>query len=551
MRTIEIILQIAGAVALLLFGLSQIRAGIESAFGMHLKMILGVSTKTRWRAFIAGLITTLGLQSSTATALLTATYVQRKLINAVMAQAVLLGANVGTALTAFVVSLGLEALAPIIIFIGYLGRRHQGQRWAGVGTALIGVGLMLLALQLLDSATSPMRHSEVLAAFLAMLDSLPLLALLMAAVIAFLCSSSLAAVLLIMAVPMPTTLTIAMVLGANLGGAVPAVVATLSEGKAAQRLTVGNLIVRGIGCLIAFPCISLIASGLAHLPAWNSGLAVEFHVLLNIALAIIILPAIKWIHRLVLRLIGDKADEQNGVNNWLDEDLLTNPPLAIAGACREVLAIGDIAEKMLEQLRTAFVKHDRTLLKEISDLEEQIDARQHNVKDYLSRLANTAEDSERRRIINILDYAINLEHIGDIVEKNLLPEVRQRAGLSLYFSDEGFQELDRMFLMTQENLRLAQTVFLTEDKNLAKQLIEQKVAVRNFERQSSHHHLQRLSMGDAESRDTSSLHLDILRDLKRINAHAVSVAYPILDEEGMLVESRLRSEKKKKKKTGS
>lgn len=159
--------------------------------------------------------------------------------------------------------------------------------------------------------------------------------------------------------------------------------------------------------------------------------------------------------------------------------------------------------------------------------------------------------SKTGRIINILDYAINLEHIGDIVEKNLLPEVRQRAGLSLYFSDEGFQELDKMFLMTQENLRLAQTVFLTEDKNLAKQLIEQKVAVRNFERQSSHHHLQRLSMGDAESRDTSSLHLDILRDLKRINAHAVSVAYPILDEEGMLVESRLRSEKKKKKKTGS
>ncbi|MBY0135283.1 Na/Pi cotransporter family protein [Paracoccus yeei] len=547
MNSFEVALQIAGSVALLLFGLSQIRMGMEEAFGMRLKMILGFGTQTGLRAFMTGLWATLGLQSSTATALLTASFVKRALIDGQMAQIVLLGANVGTALTALVVSTGIEAVAPILVLIGYAMHRRNGAIPAGIGSGLIGVGLMLISLALLDDATAPIRNSEALAAFLSMLDNAAPVALVLAAGLAVLCSSSLAAVLVVLSLPMPPALTVVMVLGANLGGALPAVLATANEGIAARRLTVGNLMIRAIGCLIAFPFSGMIAQGLDALPFRQTALAVEAHVAFNVVLAVLIWPAVKGVTRLVAWMIPDDEAHVSDSSHWLDAALLDTPQLALAGASREVLAIGDMAERMLRQTRSAFGTNDTSHLAAVGELEERIDRRQQEVKNYLSRLGNTATETDRRRAINILDYVINLEHVGDIIEKGLAPAVRKKIGLGLRFSNEGYHELDRMFLMTQENLRMAQTVFMTSDRDMARKLVELKVGIRIFERLSSQRHLMRLRAGEPESRETSSLHLDILRDLKRINAHAVAIAHPILDEEGLLIESRLRSVKDKKK----
>jgi phosphate:Na+ symporter len=245
-------------------------------------------------------------------------------------------------------------------------------------------------------------------------------------------------------------------------------------------------------------------------------------------------------HALDRLVAPDERDAEPGPL-WLDEAALDTPILALTGAAREVLAIGDAVERMLAQTRLAFQQNDPAPLAEVAELERRVDRRQQEVKTYLSRLGSQASEDERRRAITILDYVINLEHVGDIIDKGLAPEVRKKIGLGLRFSPEGFRELDRMFVMTQETLRMAQTVFMTRDRDTARRLMELKVDIRNQERLSAQRHLFRLREGLAASRETSSLHLDILRDLKRINAHAVSVAHPILDEDGLLFESRLRS----------
>jgi phosphate:Na+ symporter len=188
----------------------------------------------------------------------------------------------------------------------------------------------------------------------------------------------------------------------------------------------------------------------------------------------------------------------------------------------------------------AFERNNAARLRDISPLERQVDRLQQEVKVYLSKLgrAGLSEDEGRRSIV-IIDYAINLEHIGDIIEKGLLPEVTKKIGQGLRFSEDGFAELHQLFQLTIDNLRIAQTILITRDVNLAKQLMERKIEVRHMEKRSSERHLQRLRDGRADSLQTSSLHLDILRDLKRINAHIVSVAHPIMDEQGLLGESRL------------
>ena len=541
MQSLSVILQLAGAVALLLFGLGLVRDGMLRAFGMKLKVALGRGTGTGLRAFVSGLLATLGLQSSTATALMTASFVDRGMIRPRMAQIVLLGANLGTALTAWIVASGIEALVPALLLVGYVLRRSDRPRWSGGGLALIGIGLMLLSLSLLTQATEPLRQSPAMAAFLAMLGDAWPVALAFAAGLAMVCSSSLAVVMLVLSLGMAPALTVVLVLGANLGGAIPPLLATAGQGVAGRRVALGNLIVRGIGCLVALPLAGQAATLLTSLPLPETGLAVEAHLAFNLLLAAAIWPFAGLLTRLTAALLSEAEQAPLIEAQLLDGSSLDAPAVALARASRAALAIGDVVERMLQQTRTAFAASDDAPLAEVRVLEDRVDRMQQEVKGFLSRLGREAGEAERRQAITILDYVINLEHVGDIIDKGLAPEIRKKAVLSLRFSDEGYHELDGLFLMTIENLRVAQTVFMTRDRDLARQLMEEKIEIRRLERLSAQRHLMRLREGREDSQQTSSLHLDILRDLKRVNAHVVSVAHPILDEADLLIESRLKT----------
>ncbi|EJK85902.1 phosphate:Na+ symporter family protein [Rhizobium sp. AP16] len=534
-----------GAVALLLFGLAQVKDGVSRAFGARLRTGLASGTRGSLRSFVSGFVATVALQSSTATALMIASFVERDLVLPSMAQIVLLGANVGTAVTAWIVATGIEWLSPLIILIGIVLYRRSSTTQQGAGTALIGIGLMLLSLQLLSLATEPMRQSPALAAFIGLLDGALPVALIFSAVLAFVSSSSLAVVVLILSLAsagiLSPALTVVLVLGANLGGAIPPVVATLSGPATARRVTLGNLIVRTIGCLIVLPFAGYIGAWMQGLHLSPAKLPVDVHLLFNITLAIVAWPFSSFLSKTMLRMVADDPQTDDGPK-FLDHNALSTPVVALASATREVLGVGDLIERMLIRTENAFNHNDLAPLKEIAVLEKRVDRIQQEVKIYLSKLGREGlDDDNGRRSIVIIDYAINLEHIGDIIEKGLAEQVAKKIGKGLTFSDDGYQELHKLFGMTIDNLRIAQTIFVTRDFNLARQLMEVKVDVRRLEKQSSERHLERLRDGRVDSLQTSSLHLDMLRDLKRINAHIVSVAHPILDESGLLIESRLRN----------
>jgi phosphate:Na+ symporter len=242
----------------------------------------------------------------------------------------------------------------------------------------------------------------------------------------------------------------------------------------------------------------------------------------------------------MLRLVADDPKTEDGAK-FLDKQALGTPVVALASATREVLGVGDLIERMLIRTENAFINNDLAPLREIAALEKRVDLIQQEIKIYLSKLGREGLDEETgRRSIVIIDYAINLEHIGDIIEKGLCEQVTKKITKGLTFSEDGYGELKSLFNMTIDNLRVAQTILVTRDFKLACQMMEVKVDVRRLEKQSSERHLERLRDGRMDSLQTSSLHLDMLRDLKRINAHIVSVAHPILDESGLLIESRLR-----------
>ncbi|RVG95150.1 Na/Pi cotransporter family protein [Sinorhizobium meliloti] len=533
-----------GAVALLLYGLAQVKDGMSRAWGARLRTGLAAGTRGGLRSFAAGFVATVALQSSTATALMVASFVEKELIAPAMAQVVLLGANVGTAATAWIVALGLGWLSPLLILAGVaLGRTRSSAR-SGAGSAVVGIGLMLLSLHLLANATDPLLQSPALGAFLAMLDNAWPVALFFAAALAVLASSSLAIVVLILSLAsaggISTALVVVLVLGANLGGAVPPVLATLGASAGARRVTIGNLIVRAIGCVIALPLAGYCAEFMELARLSPQKLAVDAHLLFNLAVAMIAFPVSPLLYRLTASLIPQETESDIGPR-YLDMEALARPVAALAGAGREVMAVGDLIEGMLVRALDALKGNDLSMLADISMLEGRVDRIQHEIKLYVSRVGkDDMTEDHHRRARHIVDYAINLEHIGDIIEKGLHPEIPKKISLGLRFSEDGQGELVRLFAITLDNMRMAQAVFATGDAELARRLVEVKEEVRRLEKQSAECHLQRLREGRLDSMQTSSLHLDMLRDLKRINAHVASVAHPILDDSGLLIESRIR-----------
>ena len=543
MASTIVMINLFGAVALLLFGLRQVKDGVTLAFGSRLRAGLAKGTRNGWRSFLSGFAATIALQSSTATALLTASFAEKRMVEPRMAQIVLLGANVGTAVTAWIVAAGVEWLAPLAILSGMVLFRSQAMARRGGGMALIGIGLMLTSLHLLSAATEPMRESPALAAFFALLSNAWPVALALAAGVAFISSSSLAAVVLILSLAatgaLPLSLIIVLVLGANLGGAIPPVIASLSGPASVRRITLGNLLVRAVGCIIALPLAGFAGEIMSSLPLAPEKLPVDAHLGFNILLAILAAPFATALSTLMTRLIRDDEKEESGPR-FLDEQELQTPVVALASATREVLAVGDLIERMLARISEALERNDTGPLADVPALEKRVDMLQQAVKIYLSKLkGDRLDDEQSRRSIVIIDYAINLEHIGDIIEKGLREQVAKKIDNHLRFSEAGYAELRNFLALTIDNLRIAQTIFVTRDFGLARQLMEIKVEVRRIEKESSERHLDRLRSGSLESLQTSSLHLDMLRDLKRVNAHIVSVAHPILEEGGLLGETRL------------
>ncbi len=544
MSSTIVMINLFGAVALLLFGLAQLKDGVSRAFGAKLRTGLATGTRSGSRSFLSGFVATIALQSSTATALMVASFVERELVKPRMAQIALLGANVGTAVTAWIVATGIGWLSPLVILAGIVLYRSGSTSRQGGGTALIGIGLMLLSLHLLSSATEPMRQSPALAAFIGLLDNALPVALAFSASIAFISSSSLAAVVFILSLAstgiLSAGLIIVLVLGANLGGAISPVVASLSGPPSAKRVTLGNLIVRAIGCAVALPLSGYGADILNMLPLSPAKLPVDAHLGFNLLLAALAWPFSRLLSRWMLHLVPEEA-QPDDAQRFINAQEFSTPVVALASATRETLGVGDLIERMLMRVSHAFETNDPSKLKDIALLEQRVDSLQQEVKIYLSKLGREglSEENDRRSIV-IIDYAINLKHVGDIIEKGLAAQVTKKVSLGLKFSEDGHEELKMLFGLTIDNLRIAQTIFVTRDFNLAKKMMEVKVEVRRMEKHSSERHLARLRYGRADSLKTSSLHLDMLRDLKRINSHIVAVAHPILEEHGLLIESRLR-----------
>jgi len=543
----QILLNLLAGVALLVWGTHIVRTGILRLWGGDLRRFLRQSVSSRHTAFFAGLGITALIQSSTATAIMVASFVGQGLIATAPALAVMLGADVGTALMTLVFSLDLSWLSPFFIVVGVtLFMRRESTKVGRFGRALIGLGLIILALQLIVLAARPLTQAAGVKVIFASLTGDVLLDMLVAALFTMVSYYSLGVLLLTatLATSKVISLHIAMglVLGANLGSGVLAMLNTFASSPETRRVTLGNLLFRLIGCVVIVPLLPYIEEWMALASFSDGQMVVYFHLLFNIAIAVGFLFFTEKIAHIAERMLPSRpAADDPAKARYLDASALDSPALAIGNAAREAVRLADFIEQMLAGMITVLKNNDRLLASKLRKMDDVVDDLYTAIKLYLTQVSREAlDDREGRRWADIVSFTINMEQVGDIIERIITDVEEKKIEKGRSFSEAGMQEIADLHGRLLANLRLGMSVFLHGDLASAQRLLAEKVLFRDLERAYAESHIERLTSNTMQSIETSSLHLDLISDLKRINSHICSIAYPILEQAGVLAKTRLK-----------
>jgi phosphate:Na+ symporter len=546
---LQTLLNLFASVALLVWGTHIVRTGILRVFGADLRRILSKSTANRGSAFMAGLGVTSLVQSSSATALISSSFVSQKLIPLSAALVIMLGADVGTAIMTQVFSLDLSWLSPLLITFGvifFLSRRNT--RAGQVGRVAIGLGLIILALQLVVAATKPITQGAGAKVIFGTLSGDPMLDMLIGALFTCLSWSSLAVVLLsatlaashVISVPV----ALGLVLGANLGSGLLAVLVTMRSEGSGRSVALGNLFFKVVGCVIFVLALPYVYQLIAFFDADARRQVVHFHVIFNLTIAALFIGITGRVAKVVEKMFPpvENAAARAAEPRHLDPAALTTPALALANAARETLRIGDTVEQMLHGMLEAIRTNDEKKVEEVIKLDDDVDRLYTAVKLYLTQISREdLDERDSRRWAEIISLTINLEHVGDIMERIMQDLRDKKIALRLSFSMAGMKEITELHELLVTNLRLGLSVFLNGDVESAQRLLVEKERFRDLERRYHDSHLDRLAGQTVQSIETSSLHLDIISDMRRINSFFCSTAYPILEAAGKLRKSRLRT----------
>jgi phosphate:Na+ symporter len=536
------LLNLGGSIALLLWGVHMVQSGVQRAFGPGLRRFLAKTLDNRIKAAAAGFGVTI-LQSSTATGLMIASFASAGFVALVPALAAMLGANIGTTLIVQALSFDISRVSPLLLLAGVVMFRLGSARTRDIGRVAIGLGLMLIALSTLLEIITSYEDVPSLRILMGGIATDRMISIVFGALLAWAAHSSVAVALLVMSFAekgvVPLNAALALIIGANIGTALNPLLEGARGGDAAgRRVVVGNLITRLAGATVATPLLSLIGVHLVQIEPNFSRAVADFHTAFNLVIALVFLPLLHPLARLLERLVPIEvgpADPKRPL--YLDDAALETPSIALGHASREALRMVDVLDSMIEGVADALRQGDREAAARARRQDDLLDALNSEIKRYLTLLdPESLTEDEHRRAEAVLAFSFNLEGAGDVVELNLASFVVKRLKRGVEASLEDDREIQEAFEAVRANLRSAASVFTTGDKRAARVLSQQKAEFRRREGEAIKTHFARLR----QQRRATAPSLDLLRDIKRLNDHLVAgAAYPVLEAAGELMPSRI------------
>lgn len=548
MSILAFFLNLAGATMLLLFAVRMVQTGIERAMGPSFKRILTNKDRNRLQSAFGGTILAIILQSSTAAALLATGFAAGGILTVSSGLAIVLGADMGSALVIQILSFRMDWLVPVLLAVGgWMFLKIEARTIRQTGRVFLGIAFILISLQMIAAASEPIRESAMLPVMAGYLGTEYISAFLLGAALAFVMHSSVAAILLFVTLVtlgvLPVEAGVSLVLGANFGGATLPIWLSRGMSPYARRIPVGNLILRGSGSIVVLFLVNL-TSILSVFDSFSAGqYLVNVHLAFNFLLLVVGLPFTRAMEKPLAILLPEASAENTDIFkpvSALDASVLHSPKLALAGVTREVLRMGQVVEVMVAPVMELYDNFDKNRMQTVRKMDEEVNETFSEIRRYVSELQRSEmTKAEARRARELSEFSINLETAGDIVAKGLLMLAESKDTKNLNFSKQGWSELTNMHERVLCNIKLAFNVLILEDMESARTLVEEKTEMTNMERKSRKQHLKRLREGGEVSFESSNIHLETLRNLKELNSLFASVAYPILYKKGQLLETRL------------
>jgi phosphate:Na+ symporter len=543
---IMFLLNIAGSAALLIWAVRLVRTGVERGFAAPLRIWLRHSANNRLLAAGTGMVAAVFLQSSTAVAVLASNFVVKGGLTATVGLAILLGADVGSALVTQLLMVRQAFLIPLLMLIGVaiFLRGHGNVRQ--IGRILIGIALIFVSLDMIRAATGPLVGDPGTQTVMAYLGRDLVTAFVLGAGFAWIVHSSVAAVLLFVTLAaqavLPTSAAAAMILGANLGGAFIAYVLTLTTTVEPRRMVVANLVLRGGGAILFTMVIFIAPDILDALGATPARQTINLHLAFNFALAIVMLPLVGPVMAVLTRIMTEKPTEDARLDDTsaLDPSAIMRPQRALDCTARELLGMGQKIERMLVAVEPLYDQWNVDSAQLIRDQDATIQKMHLDVKLYLAQLGQKGLDKELgRRSMEFASISSSLASASDTITRIMLDLAQRLDRQNLQFSKQGREEIGNFSERVQNNVLMALNVMLNQNPAEARELVEAKEKVRNVEQKLQRSHIGRLREGLVDSIETSNIHQETLRALKQINTAFSQIGYPILYKSGDLLESRL------------
>ena len=532
-------LNFLAGIALLLLGIRNLRHGSERLCGAQLRRLLQSATQSRARALAAGFVMAILMPSSTGVALLAVEAINAGYMTFQQVLALMLGANIGFTVTVQLLAFKFYAYYGVFLVAGtplFVFSRRQTVR--GAGQLLLGIGFLLLSIQTISLAVAPLKDNADVHQVLQVLAGHPVWLVAFATVLELILQSPTATIGIAIALcvhdVLPVRAALAVVLGANIGVGVTALIAGFARVDT-RRMAVGNLFFKLVGVAVCVPLVPQLMRALEPLSLTgamhDTQMIANAHTLFNVTVALVFLPLVPVAARLLQKWLP--ARETAAAENkprYLDPTALDSPPLALGQAVQEILHMADHVRTMLRDSLRVLATNDEALCTSIQQHDDVVDSLNDAIKTYLTKLSEQALNAEEsRREMALLTFAYELETVGDIIDKNLMELGKKKITLGVHFSKDGWVELEAFFQRVLENFEIAVAAFTNRDRALAEQLLRHEQHLTEWEQELRNRHFHRLHEGLAESFETSAIHLDVLTHLKHINTHLTAAAYPILE----------------------
>ena len=523
---------VIGGLSLFLFGLNFVGRALNRAAGGRLRHMIFSLSERKVMGILVGALLTVLVQSSSATVAMLMSFANAGLVNLSQSLGLILGAEVGTIVTIQVIAFKVTSFAPLLVALGFLLMSLR-QPYVYIGRTLFGVGMVFLGLRLMADAVAPLQTSPQFKVAIAFLGTRPFLTAVFAALFAAVARSSAGPIGVAMMLSYEGIIdlngAVAVVLGANLGSAVTALLGAARSTTEGRRVALAHTVFKTVVVIIFFVLLRHFTTLLTAIGGSTARQIANAHTILNLATVVLFFPIVSPFERLIRAVVKEGPETLARKPRYLDYTALDTPSLAIGQAQREAMRMADIVVAMFANVKDVLKRNDDALRKEIVAEDDRVDELAESTTTYLTRISQEELTKDQSlKEVALLYIVDELESVGDVISKSLMIYAKKKIELGFYFSKEGFSEINEFHQFVSESLRMAVTAFSCWDRDLASKTLHRREEGERRLSRLHDAHIDRLRKDKKESLDTSSVHLDLIRDLERINFHAANTAEAVL-----------------------